>query len=81
MPRLTVLTVVAVLSLSTTVSAQDAVEFDTRRVFACREIPSPPQADLSQKVIVVVIPVSANFNAAAGDTGVGLEPRLGRCRN
>jgi formylglycine-generating enzyme required for sulfatase activity len=42
--------------------AQDPVEFDARRLFSCAEVKPPPQADSARKVIVVVIPISANFN-------------------
>ncbi|WP_169975015.1 formylglycine-generating enzyme family protein [Tautonia rosea] len=42
--------------------AQVPVEFDTRRVFACTEVEPPQRADSARKVVLVVIPISANFN-------------------
>jgi formylglycine-generating enzyme required for sulfatase activity len=42
--------------------AQDPVEFDTRRVFACAEVQPPRQADTSRRVVVVVIPITATFH-------------------
>ena len=49
--------------LTTTVSAQNVVEFDARRLFSCAEVKPPQQADSARKVVVIVIPISANFNA------------------
>jgi hypothetical protein len=49
--------------VATTAMAEDAVEFDTRRLFSCADVKPPQQADSARKVIVVVIPISANFNA------------------
>jgi formylglycine-generating enzyme required for sulfatase activity len=48
--------------LTTAAGAQEAVEFDARRLFSCAEVKPPQQADSARKVIVVVIPISANFN-------------------
>ena len=48
--------------VTTAALAQDPVEFDARRLFSCAEVKPPPQADSARKVIVVVIPISANFN-------------------
>jgi formylglycine-generating enzyme required for sulfatase activity len=57
------LTVASVLALSAPALAQDPVRFDARRVFACTEMKPSPGADVSRKVIVVSIPISANFAA------------------
>ncbi|MGE3818347.1 MAG: formylglycine-generating enzyme family protein [Isosphaeraceae bacterium] len=48
-------------SIPVPVRAQTSVEFDTDRVFPCREVPPPENADTARKVIVIAIPVSANF--------------------
>ncbi len=48
--------------LTTTVSAQEPVKFDSRSLFSCAEVKPPQQADAAQKVVVIVIPISANFN-------------------
>jgi hypothetical protein len=61
MSRRGLVVVVSVLSLSAPALAQEPVRFDARRVFACTEIKPPQQADSSRKVIVVSIPISANF--------------------
>lgn len=42
-------------------SADDSVEFDSRELFSCAEVKPPQRADMKQKVVVIVIPVSANF--------------------
>jgi hypothetical protein len=42
--------------------AQEPVEFDARRLFSCAEVKPPQQADSARKVVVIVIPISANFN-------------------
>ncbi len=49
--------------LTTAASAQEAVKFDSRSLFSCAEVKPPRQADAARKVIVIVIPVSANFRA------------------
>jgi len=48
--------------LTSYVSAQEAVKFDSRRLFSCAEVKPPQQADSARKVVVIVIPISANFN-------------------
>ena len=50
--------------LASAALAQESVEFDARRLFSCAEVKPPQQADVARKVIVVVIPISANFNVA-----------------
>ncbi|MFO0958306.1 MAG: formylglycine-generating enzyme family protein [Isosphaeraceae bacterium] len=42
--------------------AQDPVDFDARKLFSCAEVKPPQNADTARKVVVIVIPVSANFN-------------------
>jgi formylglycine-generating enzyme required for sulfatase activity len=54
--------VLIVGGLTSTVLAQQPVEFDARRLFSCAEVKPPQQADSARKVVVVVIPISANFN-------------------
>jgi len=49
--------------LATAASAQEAVKFDSRSLFSCAEVKPPQQADWARKVVVIVIPVSANFTA------------------
>ena len=49
--------------LSTVATAQEAVKFDSRSLFSCAEVKPPQQADAARKVVVIVIPISANFNA------------------
>jgi formylglycine-generating enzyme required for sulfatase activity len=59
-------TCVAVLlagGLAAMARAEEPVEFDARRLFSCAEVKPPQQADSARKVVVVVIPISANFNA------------------
>jgi formylglycine-generating enzyme required for sulfatase activity len=48
---------------SQNVMSQDAVSFDSRAIFPCTEVKSPQQAETTGKVILIVIPVSANFAA------------------
>ena len=55
--------VVLACCLTTTVSAQEPVKFDSRPLFSCAEVKPPQQADAARRVIVIVIPISANFNA------------------
>ena len=50
-------------SLIASAHAEDAVEFDARRLFSCAEVKPPENADRARKVVVVVVPISANFNA------------------
>ena len=49
--------------LTTTALAQEPVTFDSRPLFSCAEVKPPQQADAARKVVVIVIPISANFNA------------------
>jgi len=56
--------------LATAALAQDAVTFDARRLFSCTEVKSPHQADTGRKVILVVIPISANFNAKVKESTI-----------
>ena len=49
--------------LTTAASAQQAVKFDSRSLFSCPEVKPPQQADVARKVVVIVIPVSADFRA------------------
>ncbi|QEH38396.1 Serine/threonine-protein kinase pkn1 [Aquisphaera giovannonii] len=63
MPGRALLGVLIVGGMANLASAQDPVEFDARRLFSCAEVKPPQQADSARRVIVVVIPVSANFNA------------------
>ena len=60
---LTSLGALLICGLPTTALSQDAVGFDARRLFSCAEVKPPQQADSARKVVVVVIPISANFNA------------------
>ena len=57
------LVIVSVIGIATSVSAQVPVRFDSRRVFGCTEVKPPQQADSSRKLLVVSIPISANFDA------------------
>jgi hypothetical protein len=53
----------SVCALPEAVLAQEAVSFDARSLFSCAEVKPPQQADSARKVVVIVIPVSANFMA------------------
>ncbi|MFI5458640.1 MAG: formylglycine-generating enzyme family protein [Isosphaerales bacterium] len=63
MPRLALLPFIVALGCASNALAQAPVSFDARRLFACTEVKPPQQADVGRKVVVVSIPISANFSA------------------
>lgn len=63
MPRLASLLMIVTFGCVSNAVAQAPVSFDARRLFACTEVKPPQQADVARKVIVVSIPISANFSA------------------
>ena len=54
--------VLVAYGLTTIALAEEPVAFDARRLFPCTEVKPPQQADAARKVILVVFPISANFN-------------------
>ncbi|MGO9466259.1 MAG: formylglycine-generating enzyme family protein [Isosphaeraceae bacterium] len=69
MPRRALLSILLALGSATTALAQAPVAFDARRIFACTEVKPPQQADVGRKVVVVSIPISANFSAEESSVG------------
>jgi len=63
MPRLALLSIVVAIECASNAVAQVPVSFDARRLFACTEVKPPQQDDVGRKVVVVSIPISANFGA------------------
>jgi formylglycine-generating enzyme required for sulfatase activity len=69
MPRRALFSILLALGSATTAPAQAPVAFDARRIFACTEVKPPQQADVGRKVVVVSIPISANFSAEESSVG------------
>jgi len=69
MPRRALVSILLALGSATTALAQAPVAFDARRMFACTEVKPPQQADVGRKVLVVSIPISANFSAEESSVG------------